>query len=145
MLVNKYGSAYTGRWIFCQLPLTKQVMAVSATYPEALAALVSRYTTDPAFIRPGQQRQTLVGVKQVACRVAYHPLSQQQAKNKLDVLLHLLQAVAFSQCIVFTNLQTRSDRDPNIKGKYYRTFDFTIDSSISSFRYQLRPVDLRLG
>ena len=95
------------RWIFSQLPMTKQVMAVSATYPEVLANMVSRYMQKPTFIRLGQMQPTLVGVKQFVYQVPYHPMSQQQAKNKLDALLHLLNSIEFGQCIIFTNLQTR--------------------------------------
>ena len=91
------------------MPLSKQVMAVSATYPEALAGLVSRYMQKPSFVRLGHQQPTLLGVKQFVLRVAHHPMAQQQAKNKLDVLLKLLKAVQFGQCMIFTNLQTRYD------------------------------------
>ena len=82
-------------------------MAVSATYPEALAGLVSRYMQNPSFVRMGHQQPTLLGVKQFAFRVAYHPMAQQQMKNKLEVLLKMLKAFQFGQCMIFTNLQTR--------------------------------------
>lgn len=101
---------YNARWIFSYLPLSKQVLAVSATYPEALANLVSRYMQNPAFVRLGQEQPTLLGVKQFACRSAFHPLTQQQWKNKLDKLLQILKKVLFSQCMVFTNLQTRYNK-----------------------------------
>ena len=95
------------RWIFSQLPLSKQVMAVSATYPEALANLVSRYMVKPSYIRLGQEKPTLLGVKQFTLRVPHHPLSQQLAKNKFNILMKLLKSIQFDQCIIFTNLQTR--------------------------------------
>jgi ATP-dependent RNA helicase DDX20 len=82
-------------------------MAVSATYPEALASLVSRYMQNPSFVRMGHQKPTLLGVKQFVYRVAYHPMAQQQMKNKLDILLKMLKAFQFGQCMIFTNLQTR--------------------------------------
>lgn len=97
----------SSRWIFSQLPLSKQVMAVSATYPEALANLVSRYMVKPAYVRLGQEKPTLLGVKQFTLRVAHHPLAQQQAKNKFNILIKLLKAIQFDQCMIFTNLQTR--------------------------------------
>ncbi|XP_057373488.1 probable ATP-dependent RNA helicase DDX20 [Daphnia carinata] len=96
-------------WIFSQMPLTKQVLAVSATYPEVLANLVSRYMKKPSFVRLGHQQPTLLGVKQFVFRVAYHPMTQQQAKNKFEILLKMLKVVAFGQCMIFTNLQTRAE------------------------------------
>ena len=82
-------------------------MAVSATFPEALANLVSRYMVKPVYVRLGHQDPTLLGVKQFVFRVAHHPMVQQQAKNKLDILLKILKAIQFDQCMIFTNLQTR--------------------------------------
>ncbi len=89
------------------MPLNKQVLAVSATYPEVLANLISRYMKKPSFVRLGHQQPTLLGVKQFVFRVAYHPMAQQQAKNKFEILLKMLKVVAFGQCMIFTNLQTR--------------------------------------
>ncbi|KZS09201.1 DEAD box ATP-dependent RNA Helicase [Daphnia magna] len=96
-------------WIFSQMPLTKQVLAVSATYPEVLANLVSRYMKKPSFVRLGHQQPTLLGVKQFVFRVAFHPMAQQQAKNKFEVLLKMLKVVKFGQCMIFTNVQTRAE------------------------------------
>ena len=89
------------------MPLNKQVLAVSATYPEVLANLVSRYMRKPSFVRLGHRQPTLLGVKQFVFRVAYHPMVQQQAKNKFEILMKMLKVVEFGQCMIFTNLQTR--------------------------------------
>lgn len=89
------------------MQLTKQVLAVSATYPEVLANLVSRYMQKPSFVRLGHHQPTLLGVKQFVFRVAYHPMAQQQAKNKFEILLKMLKVIEFGQCMIFTNLQTR--------------------------------------
>ena len=83
------------------------MVAASATYPEALASLVSRYMSSPQLIRLSREQPSLVAVKQFVCRVGHHPLAQRQMKNKMDVLLSLLDKIAFAQCIIFTNLQTR--------------------------------------
>jgi ATP-dependent RNA helicase DDX20 len=40
------------------MQLTKQVLAVSATYPEVLANLVSRYMQKPSFVRLGHHQPT---------------------------------------------------------------------------------------
>lgn len=93
------------------MPLNKQVLAVSATYPEVLANLVSRYMQKPSFVRLGHHQPTLLGVKQFVFRVSYHPMAQQQAKNKFEILLKMLKVIEFGQCMIFTNLQTRCQVD----------------------------------
>ena len=124
------------RWIFSQLPLVaKQVIAVSATYPEALANLVARYMNNPSFIRMGQLQPALLGVKQFVCKVPYHPMSQQQGKYKLDVLLKLLKSIEFSQCMIFTNLQTRYIKKDCCRFEYLARHDSSNFLSIHSFNF----------
>ncbi|TRZ00902.1 hypothetical protein DNTS_013066 [Danionella cerebrum] len=38
-------------WIFSSLPANKQMLALSATYPESLAQQLSRYMREPTFVR----------------------------------------------------------------------------------------------
>jgi hypothetical protein len=45
----------------------------------------------------------LLGVRQVASLVPYHPNYLTKFKNKLDALVSILSCVSFKQCIVFNN------------------------------------------
>ena len=38
-------------WIFSSLPANKQMLALSATYPESLAQYLARYMREPTFVR----------------------------------------------------------------------------------------------
>lgn len=38
-------------WIFSSLPVNKQMLALSATYPESLAQHLTRYMREPTFVR----------------------------------------------------------------------------------------------
>ncbi|MEQ2268085.1 DEAD (Asp-Glu-Ala-Asp) box polypeptide 20, partial [Xenotaenia resolanae] len=38
-------------WIFSSLPVNKQMLALSATYPESLAQHLTRYMNEPTFVR----------------------------------------------------------------------------------------------
>lgn len=38
-------------WIFSSLPENKQMLALSATYPESLAQHLTRYMREPTFVR----------------------------------------------------------------------------------------------
>ena len=40
-------------WILNSLPQSKQVLALSATYPDSLASLAERFMRSPQHIRPG--------------------------------------------------------------------------------------------
>lgn len=44
-------------WIFNQLPKTKQVISLSATYPTAVAKLVEKFMILPKHIRLGKECQ----------------------------------------------------------------------------------------
>lgn len=44
-------------WILNTLPATKQVLALSATYPDKLATLAERFMRSPQHVRPGQTSQ----------------------------------------------------------------------------------------
>lgn len=48
-------------WIYSSLPVNKQMLAVSATYPEALAAALSRYMREPTFVRLNPTDPALLG------------------------------------------------------------------------------------
>ena len=48
-------------WLYSQLPDNKQMLAVSATYPEVLAQHLTVYMRNPTFIRLNAQDPSLLG------------------------------------------------------------------------------------
>lgn len=48
-------------WIFSSLPTNKQMLALSATYPESLAQYLSRYMREPTFVRLNPTDPGLIG------------------------------------------------------------------------------------
>lgn len=48
-------------WIYSSLPANKQMLAVSATYPESLANALTRYMRDPTFVRLNPTDPSLIG------------------------------------------------------------------------------------
>ena len=50
-------------WIYSTLPKNKQVLALSATYPEYLAEHLINYMNEPAHIRLSTEKPTLLGNK----------------------------------------------------------------------------------
>lgn len=53
-------------WIFSSLPENKQMLALSATYPESLAQQLTRYMREPTFVRLNPTDMSLKGT--VECR-----------------------------------------------------------------------------
>lgn len=58
-------------WIYSSLPLNKQMLAVSATYPESLAAALTRYMREPTFVRLNPTDPSLLGEHIKALTVAW--------------------------------------------------------------------------
>lgn len=48
-------------WIFSSLPVNKQMLALSATYPESLAQYLTRYMNEPTFVRLNPSNMGLKG------------------------------------------------------------------------------------
>jgi len=92
--------------ILNMLPKSKQVLALSATYPEQLASLAERFMRSPQHIRPGQASQVLTGVAQFLHTVQHCQATARQTAIKQGALLTLLSSVPYTQCLVFSNYST---------------------------------------
>jgi len=88
------------------LPRSKQVLALSATYPPQLAKLAERFMRSPKHIRPGQSSQVLTGVSQFMIKVDHCPVQTKQISIKHAALLNLLSTVPYNQVLVFSNYST---------------------------------------
>ncbi|XP_005097858.1 uncharacterized protein LOC101848815 [Aplysia californica] len=95
-------------WIYSSLPENKQILALSATYPEYLAHHLTSYMRNPTFVRLNITDPALIGIKQYHVVVPNHPLANIVFKAKTDVILNILNTVAFQQCLIFSNMQTRA-------------------------------------
>ena len=97
-------------WIFNQLPLHKQVIALSATYPKDLSNVVTKFMSSPQHVRLNpSQSNVLIGVSQFWMSCEFHPLQHIEADRKFKVLLEILNKVSFSQCLIFSNYSTRAE------------------------------------
>ncbi|KAF0307929.1 putative ATP-dependent RNA helicase DDX20 [Amphibalanus amphitrite] len=96
-------------FIYSTLPASKQMIALSATYPDTLASLLARYMRSPTFVRLGKSSPALLGIRQYVMTVPCEPLVTKQLKVKLEALVNILSTVSFTQCLVFSNHQTRAE------------------------------------
>lgn len=120
-------------WIFSSLPVNKQMLALSATYPESLAQHLCRYMREPTFVRlnpsdPGLLGEAIhplflffdmlkpscflpiyspSGLKQFYKLVHSYALPHKIFEEKVQNLLELFSKVPFNQALVFSNLHTR--------------------------------------
>ncbi|KAM6977804.1 putative ATP-dependent RNA helicase DDX20 [Aplochiton taeniatus] len=95
-------------WIFSSLPENKQMLALSATYPESLAQHLARYMREPTFVRLNPTDPGLIGLKQYYKLVRSHAMPHKVFEEKVSHLLELFSKVPFNQALVFSNLHTRA-------------------------------------
>ncbi|XP_030640746.1 putative ATP-dependent RNA helicase DDX20 [Chanos chanos] len=95
-------------WIFSSLPENKQMLALSATYPEYLAQHLTRYMREPTFVRLNPTDPGLIGLKQYYKLVHSNPLPHKVFEEKALHLLELFSKVPFNQALVFSNLHSRA-------------------------------------
>ncbi|XP_059188765.1 probable ATP-dependent RNA helicase DDX20 [Centropristis striata] len=95
-------------WIFSSLPVNKQMLALSATYPECLAQHLTRYMREPTFVRLNPSDLGLKGLKQYYKLVQSHALPHKVFEEKVQHLLELFSKIPFNQALVFSNLHTRA-------------------------------------
>ncbi|NXQ52346.1 DDX20 helicase, partial [Anthoscopus minutus] len=95
-------------WIYSSLPVNKQMLAVSATYPESLAAALTRYMREPTFVRLNPMDPSLLGLKQYYKIVNSHPLPHKTFEEKTQHLQELFSKISFNQALVFSNLHSRA-------------------------------------
>ncbi|NXX95241.1 DDX20 helicase, partial [Centropus bengalensis] len=95
-------------WIYSSLPVNKQMLAVSATYPESLANALTRYMREPTFVRLNPTDPSLIGLKQYYKIVNSHPLPHKIFQEKTQHLQELFSKIPFNQALVFSNLHSRA-------------------------------------
>ncbi|NXJ21114.1 DDX20 helicase, partial [Dicrurus megarhynchus] len=95
-------------WIYSSLPVNKQMLAVSATYPESLAAALTRYMREPTFVRLNPTDPGVLGLKQYYKIVNSHPLPHKTFEEKTQHLQELFSKIPFNQALVFSNLHSRA-------------------------------------
>ncbi|XP_004473663.1 probable ATP-dependent RNA helicase DDX20 [Dasypus novemcinctus] len=95
-------------WIYSSLPASKQILAVSATYPEFLANALTKYMRDPTFVRLNTSDPSLIGLKQYYKVVNSYPLAHKIFEEKAQHLQELFSRIPFNQALVFSNLHSRA-------------------------------------
>lgn len=99
--------------IYQTLPMQKQVIASSATYPENLDEFLLNYMTTPTHVSPNIDTPLLLGLKQFTSIVQCNKNVLQMMTVKTTELNRILTNVPFTQCLVFSNSQIRVESISN--------------------------------
>lgn len=93
-------------YIFSVLPKEKQVIMSSATYPELLKSVMSKYVKNAQHICP-ETTTILLGITQLVSSVKSNSNIVRQTQNRFNELLKILSKKNFKQCLIFCNYQVR--------------------------------------
>ncbi|XP_056634689.1 probable ATP-dependent RNA helicase DDX20 [Diorhabda sublineata] len=100
--------------IYNSLPSKKQIIATSATYPDQLKELLSEYMLSPTQVTTEIHSPLLLGLKQFVTIINQSFSSVQIMKAKNEILCKILSDISFTQCLLFTNYQTKAESLNNI-------------------------------
>lgn len=93
--------------IYKRLPMDKQMIVTSATYPNELSQFLAQYMRSPKIIRLGQEL-SLEAIEELYLESKPGHSAKKTLENKLNLLRDLLDGVDFAKCIIFTNYQARA-------------------------------------
>ncbi|CAH1170292.1 unnamed protein product [Phaedon cochleariae] len=99
--------------IYNALPAKKQIITTSATYPNELQHFLAQYMQSPTYVNAELETPLLLGLKQFVSVLKPHANVVQQMKLKNEELLNILSNISFTQCLVFSNYQTRAESISN--------------------------------
>ncbi|KAK4877080.1 hypothetical protein RN001_009586 [Aquatica leii] len=96
------------------LPEQKQFLAVSATMTDDLNTFLERYMYSPTYVTPEIDNSVLLGLRQFVSIVDEKSTVVQQFKTKIDELVRIFGQIPFTQCLVFSNYQQRTESISNM-------------------------------
>ncbi|XP_063930904.1 probable ATP-dependent RNA helicase DDX20 [Zophobas morio] len=100
--------------IYDVLPPRKQLIATSATYPQELDTFLANYMLSPTHVTSENETPLLLGLKQFVAVLNSNTINAvQQMKAKNEILVEIFTNVSFTQCLVFTNYQSRTESVSN--------------------------------
>ncbi|KAL3275726.1 hypothetical protein HHI36_020474 [Cryptolaemus montrouzieri] len=95
--------------IYYTLPVRKQMIAASATFSKELKEFLPNYMQSPTEVNAEVETPLLLGLKHFIKEVKHSSNVVQEMKNKNEELVKLLTKISFTQCLVFSNYQSRAE------------------------------------
>lgn len=110
--------------IYKRLPIDKQMIVTSATYPNELSSFLQQYMREAKNIRVGKEL-SLEAVDEFYASSKAGYSSKMTLEYKYEILKLLLQKIDFDKCFIFTNFQARApiicdnlNKDDSFVSKY---------------------------
>ena len=98
----RMGFAEDMDWVFSQAPVERQTLLFSATLPDAVRKVASKYLTDPKHIRVASKTMTAATVDQRVCCVKF--------RDKIPTLARILESEVTDGVIVFVKTRETTSR-----------------------------------
>lgn len=95
--------------IFNSLPDRKQIITTSATYSVELNNFLCKFMLSPTYVEVDTNSPLLLGLRQFVKIIKQHTSVVQEMKLKNEEILNLFSTISFTQCLIFTNYQTRAE------------------------------------
>ncbi|XP_063363686.1 uncharacterized protein LOC134652428 [Cydia amplana] len=93
-------------YIFSALPLQKQIIFSSATFPEESKAFINEYVQVSQHVCP-DSNSVLLGISQKVTAVKHNSNIIKQTQHRFEELHNILSKREFKQCLIFCNYQAR--------------------------------------
>ncbi|XP_063623399.1 uncharacterized protein LOC134795479 [Cydia splendana] len=93
-------------YIFSALPLQKQIIFSSATFPKESKAFINEYVQVSQHVCP-DSNSVLLGISQKMTTVKHNTNIIKQTQHRFEELLNILSKREFKQCLIFCNYQAR--------------------------------------
>lgn len=133
--------------ITIQLPKSKQTILVTATATKNLFNYIEQNMKDAKHIEIDYERICLTGVDQYYWNLGFMP-NEHFEDSLLDKLLLILKNISFSQCIIFSNTESRTSTlkqklvDKNwsaevISGKFPQKIRDKVLKSMKNFEFKI--------
>ncbi len=101
-------------WILDKTPKDRQVALFSATMPQAIQRVASKYLDHPQLIKIKTKTQTAITIKQSYLQVTGY--------NKLDALTRILESTEFDAVLIFVRTKTATvDLHEKLEARGYST------------------------
>ena len=101
-------------WILEKTPQDRQIALFSATMPQAIQRVASKYLDDPQLVKIKTKTQTAITIKQSYLQVTGY--------NKLDALTRILESTEYDAIIVFVRTKTATvDLHEKLEARGYAT------------------------
>lgn len=105
-------------YIYNKCGESKQVLALSATYPPKMLEFTQRFMRSGQHVTPsGGPTPVLLGLRQMILITRDHPDYNARMSAKEKELFHILETVPFDQCCIFHHYATRADSMNNVLKK----------------------------